>query len=282
MKKENKLNVSSVIVFVIWLLVLGITGVIYYSCVYGSDSGKVVGVHAASEYVEDEADKDIFEGKVIVGVGDSIMRGAGCDDTPLTKQIAEEHNMRYQDFSRSGATVIVNTRKNKDLTLNILEQVKLLVEQVEYTDFVLFNGGTNDTNDRVINNKLGTITEDFDTKRNVSTYCGAFEEIIAILKEKYPNAAIVYVRAHNMERKDYKQQLIIGEESIKMCNKWGIGYADVFNDSDMNTYLDRYKIYTLSKKKYPGGDMIHPTREGYKLFYIPLIEKAFEDIVCDK
>ena len=85
-----------------------------------------------------------------------------------------------------------------------------------------------------------------------------------------------------MERKDYKQQLIIGEESIKMCNKWGIGYADIFNDSDMNTFLDRYKGYTLRKDKYPDGDMIHPTFEGYKLFYIPLIEKAYEDIVNGK
>ncbi|MBE5934937.1 MAG: SGNH/GDSL hydrolase family protein [Lachnospiraceae bacterium] len=278
MKKELKLNTTNLIVFAIWLLILGITGVVYYTSVYGGDNSKVVGVHAASDYIDDANDTDILEDKIIVGFGDSIMRGKGTDDISLTQQIAEKHNMRFQDFSRSGATVASKERTKENLTLNMQEQVKILVEQVGYTDYILFNGGTNDASSKA-GMPIGTITEDFDDKRDLSTFCGGFEEIISILKDTYPNAVIVYARAHVMDRRDYKTQLIYGEEAIKMCKKWDIGYADIFEDSDLNTYLDRYLPYTMITKDFPKGDMVHPTYEGYKLFYIPYIEEAFRKAV---
>jgi hypothetical protein len=152
------------------------------------------------------------------------------------------------------------------------------VKEVDYTDYILLNGGTNDAVAGIYN-KIGTVTEDFDSKRDISTFCGAFEEIIATLKEKYPNAAIVYVRVHCMDRRDYKRQLVVGEEAVKICEKWGVGTANVFEDSGFNTYLDRYRAYTFKTKKHPDGDMVHPTLEGYKLFYIPYIEEAYKGLV---
>jgi hypothetical protein len=274
MKKEIRLNTTNTIVFAIWLLILGITGVVYYTSVYGGDNSKVVGVHAASDFVEDDAKKDIFEDKIIVGFGDSIMRGKGTDDISLTQQIAEKHGMNFQDFSRSGATIAVKERTEENLTLNMMEQVRILTEQVDYADFVLFNGGTNDSSVKA-GIPIGTITEGFDDERDLSTFCGGFEEIVSIIKEAYPNATIVYSRAHVMDRRDYKTQLIYGEEAIKMCKKWDIGYADIFEESDLNTYLDRYLPYTMITEEFPNGDMVHPTYEGYKLFYIPYIEEAF-------
>ena len=32
--------------------------------------------------------------------------------------------------------------------------------------------------------------------------------------------------------RDYEDQLIYGETAIKICQKWGIEYADVFNEND--------------------------------------------------
>ena len=275
MKKVLKLNATSVIVFTVWLLIFCATGVIYYTSVYGSNNSKVVDAKVASDYIEQTSEIDFLEGKVIVGFGDSIMKGKGAGDTSLTQLIADKHNMRFQDFSRSGATVASKERKKSDLTLNMLQQVQNLISQVDYTDYIVFNGGTNDSGVKS-GISMGTITENYDDPRDITTYCGAFEEIVSMLKKNYPNAVIVYVRAHVMDRRVYKDQLVYGDEAIKICQKWGIGCADIFEESKLNTYLDRYKAYTMVTDEYPDGDMVHPTLEGYELFYIPYIEDAFK------
>ena len=38
----------------------------------------------------------------------------------------------------------------------------------------------------------------------------------------------------------------------------------------------------MPTEKYPNGDMVHPTKEGYELFYFPLIEKTINDAVAQK
>ena len=78
----------------------------------------------------------------------------------------------------------------------------------------------------------------------------------------------IHPKAEYIKRKNEQQEL---------CQKWGIGYADVFNDSEFNTYLERYNQYTATTSKYPSGDYVHPTKEGYELFYLPLIEDAIYD-----
>ena len=209
------------------------------------------------------------------------MYGKGTDGYTVANQIADKHNMTSYDFSQSGATVTCYDRENTHKRYNIYEQIREAIATVEYTDYIVFNGSTNDLN-VIYNNKLGTITEDFDTPRDLNTFCGALEEIIYLMKTSYPNASIVYVRVHNMKRRDYERQLNYGEVAVKICKKWGIGVADVFNESGMNTFLEKYDQYTLVTNEYPEGDHVHPTKEGYDLFYIPYIEEAFEKMYRKK
>lgn len=267
-----KFNKTYAVITLMWLLTFSITGVIYYTSVYGENKKTDDSDKKKTSTKEVEPVDVMFE-KTIIGIGDSIMFGKGTDGYTVAQQIADKHSMTVYDYSLSGATIACVDRKTDITRYNIYEQVKEAIEDVERADYIVFNGGTNDMAPKY-DIKMGEITKDFDDQRDLSTFCGAMEECIYTLKKNYPNAVIVYVRSHNMKRRDYEDQLIYGETAIKICQKWGIEYADVFNDSEFNTYLERYNQYTASTKKYPAGDYVHPTKEGYELFYLPLIEDA--------
>lgn len=277
-----KANSTYVIVGVLWLVTFVVTGLVYYTSVFGNNSGKIVAnAESNSEKEEIVEPVDVMFEKTLIGFGDSIMYGKGTDGYTLAQQIGDKHSMNVYDFSQSGATVTCYDRKKEDIRWNILEQIKEGIAAVDYTDFIIMNGGTND----IVANKsdeFGVITEDFNSTRDVTTFCGALEECFSLLKNSYPNAVIVYVRSHNMKRRSYEKQLIYGEEAKKICQKWGIACADVFSDTDYNTFLEKYRQYTDVTSIYPNGDMVHPTKEGYELFYIPLIEETIEKAVAQK
>lgn len=277
-----KANSTYVIVGVLWLVTFVVTGLVYYTSVFGNNSGKIVAnAESNSEKEEIVEPVDVMFEKTLIGFGDSIMYGKGTDGYTLAQQIGDKHSMDVYDFSQSGATVTCYDRKKEDIRWNILEQIKEGIAAVDYTDFIIMNGGTND----IVANKsdeFGVITEDFNSTRDVTTFCGALEECFSLLKNSYPNAVIVYVRSHNMKRRSYEKQLIYGEEAKKICQKWGIACADVFSDTDYNTFLEKYRQYTDVTSIYPNGDMVHPTKEGYELFYIPLIEETIEKAVAQK
>ena len=276
-----KANGTYVIVGILWLITFIITGLVYYSSVFGKNSGKIVANAENMEKIEVVEPVDVMFEKKLIGFGDSIMYGKGTDGYTVAQQIGDKHSMTVYDYSMSGATITCYDRKVNKPRLNILEQIKEAIADVDNTDYIIMNGGTNDINVKY-HNKLGTITEDFDSPRDLTTYCGALEECFSLLKNAYPNAIIVYVRSHNMKRRSYEKQLIYGEESLKICQKWGIACADVFSDTEYNTYLEKYRQYTASTDKYPDGDMVHPTKEGYELFYFPIIDQAIEEAIIQR
>ena len=276
-----KANGTYVVIGVLWLVTFVITGLVYYTSVLGNNSGKiVVNAESTDDEVEVVEPVDVMFEKTIIGLGDSIMYGMGTDGYTVAQQIGDKHSMNVYDFSMIGSTMTCIDRK-KDFNLNIIQQIKEAIGTVEYTDYIIMNGGTNDIMPKFGNN-LGTITEDFDTPRDVTTFCGALEECFSLLKNSYPNATIVYIRCHNMKRRSYEKQLVYGEEALKVCQKWGISCADVFSDTEYNSFLEKYRQYTMPTEKYPNGDMVHPTKEGYELFYFPLIEKTINDAVAQK
>ena len=216
-----KANGTYVVIGVLWLVTFVITGLVYYTSVLGNNSGKiVVNAESTDDEVEVVEPVDVMFEKTIIGLGDSIMYGMGTDGYTVAQQIGDKHSMNVYDFSMSGSTMTCIDRK-KDFNLNIIQQIKEAIGTVEYTDYIIMNGGTNDIMPKFGNN-LGTITEDFDTPRDVTTFCGALEECFSLLKNSYPNATIVYIRCHNMKRRSYEKQLVYGEEALKVCQKWGI------------------------------------------------------------
>ena len=275
-EKSKKIDNTSVIVFTMWMITFILTGVVYYSSVYGGSKEQ----HSVSAMKKEGTLNDKLRGKKIVGFGDSIMHGTGTEGISLTQIIAEKYGMEFKDFSMGGATVASIDREKSKANLNMLEQIKRLKNEVEHTDYIIFDGGTNDIADK-LNIPMGIITESYKEPRDITTYCGGFEEILSELKAKYPKAKIIYVRTHIMDRRQYQKQLLFGEEAVKICQKWGIECVDLFKNSEMNTYLDRYATYTCKTLSYPNGDKVHPTFEGYELFYLPYIEKALKNVTTN-
>ena len=56
------------------------------------------------------------------------------------------------------------------------------------------------------------------------------------------------------------------EAAIEACQRYGIEVIDIWKNGGFNTYFDSMKPYTGS------SDGIHPTVDGYKNYYMPLIE----------
>lgn len=143
-------------------------------------------------------------------------------------------------------------------------------------DYIIIEGGLNDyLGDRLI----GSITKTMTDEVNTYTVVGAMEYMCRQILTKYVGKKIGYVFIHKSankttgigyaytEHKDGFGTLTDYFDAIKtVLRKYGVPYCDLFNESTFCTELVAYAEYTGN-----GKDRIHPTKEGYELFYVPKI-----------
>ena len=58
--------------------------------------------------------------------------------------------------------------------------------------------------------------------------------------------------------------------------------APVFFHAFYTDFTAMMHIFYIDMVKYPDGDYVHPTKEGYELFYFPIIEKAIENAIMQR
>ena len=114
-----KANGIHVIVGILWLITFIITGLVYYSSVFGKNSGKIVANAENMEKIEVVEPVDVMFEKKLIGFGDSIMYGKGVDGYTVAQQIGDKHSMTVYDYSMSGATITCYDRKVNKPRLNI-------------------------------------------------------------------------------------------------------------------------------------------------------------------
>src|SRR5699024_1755390 len=126
--------------------------------------------------------------------------------------------------------------------------------------------------------RIGEISDGYDLPEEVNTFSGAFEELIYKIRNEWIDSKIVYVRVHNMSSRD-DRQVLFGERAIEICRKWSIPVVDIFNEGQLNTHIDEMKrIYTVDTYETGEGDGTHPNTEGYRKFYVPLIESKLKSV----
>lgn len=223
-----------------------------------------------------ELEENSLIGKTLLSFGDSIMAGDGNNGKGIADYISEKYGMTLHDYSLGGATIGA-TGSN-----NIFTQITSALSEVDTADIILFDGGTNDIvnvgGDTTINTDpkvpIGDLVDSIDsvaTLADTTTFSGAMEYGIARLLEKYPNAIIIYIRAHQMGSRNQNLQISYGERAIEICERWGIDYVDLYK-----TFQSRYP--TVMRTEFLT-DYTHPNDNGYRKKYLPKIDAKLKTCV---
>ena len=213
--------------------------------------------------VKSPTEINTLSGKTIANAGDSIAAGEGQTLRTYGKIIADKNDMIFQSWAVHGASLGEQSTRGK-----ITEQIDAIVATGIQYDYVLINGGTNDSG-----SPLGTITTGYNDALDKTSVAGGLEYIFKTLREKLPKTKILFIRVHNMSSRTVASQKNIGEQCIEVCKKWSVPVVDLFNEGQLNTNVPVMKSnYTLNE------DGTHPTYEGYDLFYVPPIEDKMRSI----
>lgn len=216
--------------------------------------------------------------KIILNYGDSIAHGSGNNKIGYARIIAKEYKMRVIDKSINGATIKSGVDGRESISDIILSD-----KTYRNVNYILIEGGYNDIYHKS-DEEIGSISPDENVESlSTSNLYGALEVSFCKLKERYPESKILFVIIPRIGETFYDKWDGVNDDKfntvrqaiIECCDKWGIEYVDLFTESEFNSYYDKYKKYTNDQSG--KNDGIHPTEEGYKLFYVPII-KMYMDI----
>ena len=207
---------------------------------------------------EPEDSTNPLSGKIATFTGDSICAGAGYQGG-YARIIGLENDMIVENIGVSDGTVVKWMNK-----FCISESVG---DMRSDADYVILEGGGNDSEWGTQYIPLGTITDGYTDPLDTTTFAGAFESMLKSAIEKYPTAKIGYIFVHkcvsNFDSRTIESYYNVAKAA---CEKWGIPYCDLNTQTPPLGYIDELKkAYTLN------GDGIHPNEQGYRLFYVPKI-----------
>ena len=199
-----------------------------------------------------------LSGKIATFTGDSICAGAGYLGG-YARIIGLENDMIVENIGVSDGTVVKWMNK-----FCISESIN---DMRSDADYVILEGGGNDSEWGIQFIPLGTITNGYTDPLDTTTFAGAFESMLESAIEKYPTAKIGYVFVHkcvaNFDSRTTDSYYNVAKAA---CEKWGIPYCDLNTQTPPLGYIDELKAaYTMN------GDGIHPNEQGYRLFYVPKI-----------
>lgn len=228
-----------------------------------------------------------LKGKTLLVFGDSIMYGSGNGGFGVGEYISERFGMHLKKYCVGGARVGFDRDKNW-----IVEQIRRAVSDKVKADFIIFDGFTNDCNKTDGNDcdvPLGDYadvkeSEDiFSVKSQNTTFTQCFVIIVKALKKYFPQSGILFVRPHKMGRRDAVLQRIYGERAIEICNNFSIAVADIYTESNLDTFDEFQRDnYTFDSYGWGRGDCTHPNALGYEEKYLPVIERELKKIGGEK
>ncbi len=193
-------------------------------------------------------------GKKIVFNGDSICAGSDADGTlgGYGKIIADRNGMTYQNIAKGGLAV----------TAGICRTIGSMNADADYA---IIEGGINDSS---YSKPMGAIIDGYSGTLDDTTYCGAFESMLKQLILRFQGKKIGYIAVHaNGDGYSYNTTDNYHSKALECCAKWGVPVCDL---TALVPAIGR--IPELRSAYTVGGDGVHPTAEGYRLFYVDKIE----------
>ena len=200
-------------------------------------------------------------------VGDSICEGyssSGNMTGGYAKFIAEINtNMSYKNIGISGATLCDTT--NTTGVPSITSALQNEMDLNNSYDHIILEGGINDSWNTDVT-PLGTFDKyDPTSELNMSTICGAFENIIRECLFKWPYAFKYFLIPHIITPESSKT---LFDTLIEICEKYAVIVIDLRKKSGLFTALPE-----IALKYTDGSDSLHPNADGYRKYYIkPIID----------
>jgi lysophospholipase L1-like esterase len=209
-----------------------------------------------------DAEDPLFKKKCLF-IGDSIC-AAGADSGSLkgwARRVQEATGAECYNEGVSGAALSDCRLSRPGAGKN--HQIYKQLEEHKNIDFdyVLIHGGVNDAWD---SKPIGSVSSGYDSAGfDLSTYAGGLEMTIYTAVEMYGDtAAIGYLMNFQLPQCSYGvvaqkmgDYFAVGKE---ICEKWGISYFDMFNDSKINNQMQ-----VTGNKYLPDG--VHPNEGGYDI-----------------
>ena len=217
-----------------------------------------------------------YSDKTLLIFGDSIMNGSGNNECGVGEYLSSQLGFKLIKRTVGGARVGFVCGKNW-----IVEQVKQIIAEGIKPDYILFDGLTNDCctdgHTGLPDVPLGEIPQGYNAEPlekvgKDDDFSVCFDAIICALMKNFPLAKILFIRPHNMGRRDDLLQRLYGERALAICKKWGVAYVDLYSESGMNTFIPEHRdLFTADTYGWGKGDCTHPNALGYETKYMPLI-----------
>ncbi len=204
---------------------------------------------------EDSPIKD----KTVIFLGSSVTFGYGSLGVSFADYLEKTDELITVKEAVSGTT-LVDVKSN-----SYVSRMKSIDKNIQADAFVCQLS----TNDATKEMPLGEISKSFDLEDlDTSTVAGAIEYIIAYAKETWDCPVIFYTQAkYDSDHYGKMVDLLLGIQK-----KWDITVIDFWNDEEINNIIEEQKeIYLIAH--------IHPTKAGYKEWWLPKFQKTLYEVI---
>lgn len=250
MKKKSKVILSIIIVIVL---------------VAGGYVGNMFGVFNKGNYGEYSLrntaanEESSIKGKTVIFLGSSVTFGYGSLGVSFADYLEKTDGIIAVKEAVSGTT-IVDIKSN-----SYVSRMKTIDKNLEADAFVCQLS----TNDATKEMPLGEISESFEPNDfDTQTVAGAIEYIIAYAKDTWDCPVIFYTQA-KYDSTHYGKMVDL---LLEIQTKWNITVIDFWNDEEINNITDEQKeIYLI--------DNIHPTKAGYKEWWLPGFQETLYEVI---
>ncbi len=203
-------------------------------------------------------------GKVIFWLGSSVTEGASSGQESMADFLAKKHGAQCIKETVSGTTLA--DRANSSY-VSRLDQYLASDERAGHVDAFICQLSTND---KGFPDGFGAVTPAdvrdaaaFDT----ATTFGAMEYIIATAKGTWDCPVYFYTNP-SMDDENYETMVQALEE---LAEKWGVTIIDLYRDQAFNDISEEERALYMA-------DDIHPTKAGYREWWLPKFEEALSGI----
>lgn len=250
MKKKLKIALS-----IFLIIVLGAGG--YVADMFGAFNKGNYGEYSLKNTTakEDSPIKD----KTVIFLGSSVTFGYGSLGVSFSDYLEKTDGIIAVKEAVSGTT-LVDVKSN-----SYVSRMKTIDKNIKAHAFVCQLS----TNDATKEMPLGEIGEGFDLESfDTKTIAGAIEYIIAYAKATWDCPVVFYTQA-KYDSDHYGKMVNL---LLEIQKKWDVTVIDFWNDEEINNITESQKeIYLI--------DHIHPTKAGYKEWWLPKFQEALYEVI---
>lgn len=231
----------------------------------GGYVGNMFGVFAKGNYGEYALEttkvneESSLKDKTIIFLGSSVTYGYGSLGVSFADFLEKSDGIVAVKEAVSGTT-LVDEKSN-----SYVSRLKTIDKNIKADAFVCQLS----TNDATKEKPLGKVSDSFNIDSfDTQTVAGAIEYIIAYAQNTW-NCPVVFYTQAKYDSGYYGEMVKL---LLEIQKKWNISVIDLWNNEEVNNIAEEErKLYLV--------DHIHPTKAGYKIWWLPVFQENLYGIL---